>query len=506
VSTEATPHPSLLHAPRRQATARASARSSHAFGGTSVLILYLLAAAGTGLAHTLLFGADFSVSALAVASVVVSVLPALRYGWRDMPSLICLVSGARYAATAIFAKAYMLDAIDNGLYAPYQSFLVVFAGLSALTLAAFAAHLLWSRRPVFAEQYSADGLKLLLAVGFIGAVGLILIGLPARPGITATGILNVEVPGGIRGLMTAGFAIVPTAWLAFNLKTGRPPLSAGFLLGMAALVLLSITVNIRLTATNLIAATTLFLVCFRVRVSPLLLGIAGAAVLFYALVISPAIIDVRMMREGGSSSSGLDFIAVTIEQIGKHLSGDVTRAPQGPVFNYYLKYLPNTNDVVSRLTSIQELDYVVALAGDQGTVGFEKLWNGLASLLPSGFVEDKSDFNPDNILWIYGALEIGFESQLEVTPFGNAFTYGGTWFVSVSMFVIFFVFFLFFRIFCPAFRNSVFATFFIANYFAFLTGGSVMMLVGILVRTLPFDALLFWAAGRIGTDNPYQSR
>jgi hypothetical protein len=466
--------------------------------GDRLVHLYVLTAIVVGLFHTVVFGASLSVSALAIGSIVVSVLPALRYGWRDMPALICLLSGARYAASALFVKAYEFDAVDNGLYAPEMSFLVVFTGTSALTLAAFAAHLLWERKPIITETYTANGLKLLLAVGLAEAIGLILVGRPVRLGVAATGIVDIDVPGGIRGLMTGGFAMVPVAWLGLNLKTGRPLVSVSFFLAMIALIVLSMTVNIRLTATNLIAASVLFLVCFGIRVRPLLLGIAGAVALFYATIVSPAIVDVRIMREAGISSSGFDFISLHLEQIGKRLKGEVTSQDRGPVYNYYLKYLPNQNDMISRLTSIQELDYVVALAGDQGTVGLEKLWSGAAALLPAGIVDDKADYNPDSILWIYGAVEVGFESWLEVTPFGNAFTYGGTWFVFLSMFVLFLIFFIFFRIFCPRFKDSLLATFFIANYFAFLTGGTVNMLMGILIRTLPFETLLFWGASRIG--------
>jgi hypothetical protein len=501
VSSEATPHSAVLRSRRLNGAVR-----SHRPWAPRLLIYYVLAAAVGGLAHAVLFGASLSVSALAVGSVAISVLPALRYGWRDMPSLICLLSGARYSASAIFVKAYELDALDNGLYAPELSFLVVLTGTVAVTLAAFAAHLCWGRKPVFRETYSADGLKLLLLVGFIGVIGLTLIGLPARPGATATGIVAVDVSGGIRGLMMSGFAIVPIAWLALNLKAGRPLLSIGYLLAIAALVALSLTVNIRSTATSLIIASALFLVCFGVRVRPMLLAVASAAALFYALIISPAIIDVRLLRQVGSSSSGIDFIWLHLEQIGKHLSGEVTTPDRGPVYNYYLKYLPNENELISRLTSIQELDYVVALAGDQGTVGLEKLWAGTVALLPSGFVEDKTEYNPDTILWIYGVVEVGFESWFEITPYGNAFTHGGMSFVFIAMFTIFLVFFLFFRLFCPIFRDSLLATFFIANYFAFLTGGSVNMLLGILVRSLPFEVLLFLAASRVGSIRPNRSR
>ena len=60
---------------------------------------------------------------------------------------------------------------------------------------------------------------------------------------------------------------------------------------------------------------------------------------------------------------------MTIEQIGEHLSGTVTTPPSMTVYNYYLKYLPVNNDFNEQIVVVSELDYVVALAGDQGTVG-----------------------------------------------------------------------------------------------------------------------------------------
>jgi hypothetical protein len=465
------------------------------------LTVYAAAVVVFGLGHLVLLGADFACVGLAVGAVLLSMLPALRYGWRDMPALICLLSGVRYSATAIFWKALEFDALDDGLYAPQLSFVVVFTGMSAVVLAAFLAHLIWPRKPLFVERYSPAGLKTLLAVGLVGTVGIILVGTTPRPGELNTGLVYVDLLGGIRALMLDGFAIVPIAWLALNKQTGKPLLSPAFILATVAIITLSLVLNVRTSGANYLLALGLFFSCFRFPWRPLIIVPSAAVALFFALYVAPAIVDVRNIRQAGSTLSGFDFVSTTVDQIGKRITGEANNLPNLPVQNYYLKYLATTNNFIERLVVIQELDYVVALAGDQGTVGLEKFWEGTVALLPSWWVDDKSNLNPDTVLWIYGAVDPGFESFFEITPFGNAFSYGGNTFVFVSMFLLFFAFFLFFRMAAPVFDRSLFAIFLIVNYFVFMTGGGVNMLLGILFRSLPFETLLFWLVSRAGTVN-----
>src|SRR5262249_17472911 len=145
-----------------------------------------------------------------------------------------------------------------------------------------------------------------------------------------------------------------------------------------------------------------------------------------------------------------------------------------------------------------QLDFVVALAADNGTVGFDYLWAGVTDLLPSAIVEEKDSLNPDYVLWVYGALRVGHEVHIEVTAFGNAYTYGGIWFVSISIFVLFTLIFTCYRAFCPTFDRSLLATFMVAIYLHFLTASTVLTLISFLVRTMPFEILLFWSISRIG--------
>src|SRR5260370_1346410 len=68
-------------------------------------------------------------------------------------------------AAALISKFLAWDRLDNGIYAPVDSFLVVFLGTFGVVLAALAARLLWRSRPLFKERYSALGLQFLLIFG-----------------------------------------------------------------------------------------------------------------------------------------------------------------------------------------------------------------------------------------------------------------------------------------------------------------------------------------------------
>src|SRR5581483_3590743 len=123
------------------------------WGIPGYILVYLGAVTLMGLFHIAVLDADSVCVLLAVTAVGVSVIPAIFFGWRDLPALITLVAGARYASSAIIWKTLELDAIDHGLYAAEKSFEVVLIGVIAVTLGALVAHMLWRRRPLFRESY-----------------------------------------------------------------------------------------------------------------------------------------------------------------------------------------------------------------------------------------------------------------------------------------------------------------------------------------------------------------
>ena len=206
--------------------------------------------------------------------------------------------------------------------------------------------------------------------------------------------------------------------------------------------------------------------------------------------------DVRTVGASGVGLDAVGFISRTFERIEARSAGETVEDPVAAT--YYLKYLSSQNHFVERAVNVQQLDFVVALAADNGTLGFSHLWAGIKELLPSVFVEEEA-LNQPRLralgIWRY---RVGFENHIEVTAFGNAYTYGGNWFVFVSMFVLFTLIFTCYRAFCPTLDRSLLATFMVAMYLHFLTAGTVLTLISLLVRTMPFEILLFWSISRIG--------
>jgi hypothetical protein len=465
---------------------------------TNLLWLYLSGVAFLAFLQLVVFGANILPVIFAFGTIFVSILPALRFGWPDMPSLICLIAGVRFATSALVWKSLEMSALDEGLYSPELSFTVVFVGILALVLAAFGAHWCWRRPQLFVETYATSGLTLLLYLGVVMASALIIIGMPPLPGMPSISVIDLDVPGGVRALMLDGFIFFVIASLEIRRSSKTALITVRFVSVVGFILIASLILNVRLVPASLLSGIFWYFVCFRQRVSIklLLVGIVGIA--FFSLYVAPAIVDVRYYRAAQSNLSGTDFITVTFEQIGRRLTGEITNTTPEPIFNYYLKYIKNPNTFTERFVGIQELDYVVALAGDQGPVGLEKLWEGLIGILPAWFIDDKTSYNTDTILWQYGAINYGFQSWFEVTPFGNAYTYGGTRFVFLSMFIIFSIYFIFLRLFCQKFLNSLFAVFFMTNYAYLLLSGGVNMLISFTIRTLPFEVILFLFISGIG--------
>ncbi len=423
---------------------------------------------------------------LAVGAVLISIVPAKIYGWRDMPSLIVLVSGARYATSALVWKTLELDPIDQGLYAPETSFTVVLAGTAAMAAAAFLCRFVWPWPTIFRDEWSASGLILLAIYGLLSAIATILVD-----------IYQFEILGGINGLLISGFAIFPLAWLALNLRLYGKAFTYGSMVCISLLALFALYLNGRHYVATLFLAVAVFVLCFRIKLKTFHIVLFAAAVFLFGQYVAPAITDVRVFKNYRQDIGSFDFILLTLEQIEKRVTGEYVGVPSVAMGNYYLHYLRAQNDFTGRLVNVQQLDYMVALAASQGTLGYDHLWSSIIGLGPSVLVEDKTAINAaDYALWVYGALDPGGQTNIENTTFGDAYAYGGLEFVGASVFVLYAVIFVYFRLFCPVFDRKLFAAFFVAAYLHFITVSSMIGLLGMLTRMMPFDILLFWALSR----------
>lgn len=445
---------------------------------------WLLAYAGgtilLGVAHVLL-GCSPLVALLAVGAVLLSLIPASLYGWRDMPALIVLLGGVRYVTTALIWKLIDGDPLDSGLYAPLDSFTVVLVGTFAMTISAILAHLMWRGRPLLPERYSGWGYVLLIAVGF----AFVLI-------FTTIITSGLDVPGGFVGLFRTGFVLLPVAWAGYNWASKRKLWTPGFVASLAALLVGALAFNSRQGVGYSVVAIAAFVLCFRVPVRPILLVAATVGLFFFATIVAPAVSDVRIYKRQASPS---ELIELTIEQIGKRLRGDYVDPWFDPNAAYQLRYLKHANNFTNRLVSVQQLDFVVARAASQGQIGTERFYRGLWELFPAFIVSDKSTItNPDYAFWIYGVIPYGMHSFIEATPYGNAYSFGGLGFTFWSVLFAFLSVFFLLRVSCPRFSNSLLATFILATYVHEFTAGYILTIYGIAFRLLPLEILLFWAS------------
>ena len=123
--------------------------------------------------------------------------------------LITLSVGARYASSAIAWRLVTGQRLDLGLYDLHTSFFVVLCGTSAIAAAAFIAHLLYMRKPLF-EHYTPAGLEVIIAVGVVATLfGII------------TSRTGAQVLGGIGVLAGTGATLLPIGLLCYNHARGN---------------------------------------------------------------------------------------------------------------------------------------------------------------------------------------------------------------------------------------------------------------------------------------------
>lgn len=188
------------------------------------------------------------------------------------------------------------------------------------------------------------------------------------------------------------------------------------------------------------------------------------------------------------------MIGVTLDAIGNRIAGYTTdtTAIDFDTNRFALRYTESRNTLVERFVAIQQLDFLAALVQRNGAIGTDRFWAGFTELAPAFLVPEKTIImHGGYVLTVYGLLPPGVETAFEVTPYASAFSFGGYQFTFGAIFVGFLLFFLILRLLCPELKNSIMAAFILAAYIHPLTAQSVWTPFSILVRSLPFEILLF---------------
>ena len=468
-------------------TIKAVRRQPGRFGWRPIsgVALYLIAAALACGVHIAL-GGSFSVLFIAYCAVVVSAAPALVFGVRDMPSLFTLIAGAQYVSFALFWKIFEGGAFDSGLYSAHTTCVVILIGTLAQASAVFLVHVLWPRAALFKEKFTPNGTLILLGIGFSFITGRFLLS-----------VFSVSALGGVLQILGDGVRLLLTGWLGYRYYTGKPLISIHLVGILLALIVLSFASNSRQGALDGAIVATFFVLAFRVRVSlPVLAGVAVFGILFMTIV-SPAILAARGSREG---ASGLQLIENTLDQVQGRIVGRAQDTDVAEGGAYRLRYFKTRNNILPRIMVLPELDFIVAKTEQFGPVGTDRYFALLPEILPSLVVSQKiGNAQTDYKFWVYGVVAWGFVNELEITPYGDAYSYGGLPFTFATILAQNILFFLFCRLVCPRFDRSLFAVFLLATNVHGMTGGNALSLVSDLVRVMPLEFALFWLASRFGT-------
>jgi hypothetical protein len=452
-----------------------------------ILSAYTAAIVVGGLAQ-LALGADADVVGMAEGAALISVIPAFVFGVRDLPALIALSAGARFAASAIYWRLLVGRRIDIDLNDPHESFYVILCGVSAIALAVLVAHLIFNRRPLFREQYAAPGMQILVVLGAL----ITLLGLVAAS-------IKVGIAGGIGALSATGTTLLPVALMGNNLARGRPALTPGLWGIVLFLCILGVAVNSRQGVLQPLTAVFFFVLCFHVPVSRRAIVAAALGGFVFIAVISPVMIDVRSARNYATPDQmiGLTLAALDSGEV-RATAEELDRARELFGGSYAMQYTNGGGEVVQRMVNVEQMDIVVDRAHRFGQIGTARFWRGVVELLPSFMVSDKSVIRtPSYALWVYGVQYWGTESNSTLTPFGDAYAYGGIEFVIFSMFVIYLIVFLLFRIFCPKLEDSLFAVFIVASYIHLMTEQTTVGVLAMPLREFPFELAIFWTVTKV---------
>lgn len=452
---------------------------------TPLLLAYLAAVAIGGIVQAA-FGSNPGVVVLAVGAIMISAIPALFFGIRDMPSLLSLAVAARYAASAIAWRTISFKRLDLDLYNPVLSFEIILYACTAISVAALLSHLLFPRRPFFREEYAPAGLELLMAAGAIAGVFALAVAYRAT-----------ETLGGIQALASTGLTLLPLVWMHYNVTNGRPIFSPGLIMLLLVLSAAALGTNSRQGLLQPIEATASYIICFRIKVSRTAIISGALLVAFCVLFVSPLMLSVRGMR---NIVSPAEVLAYTISSAETGQTLQRYEALQKVLNNgpYAMHYTTGGGELTQRMVNVEQMDVLVDRANQFGPIGSTRFWEGLTELLPSFLVPDKSVIKaPSFAFWAYGMIPWGAESNPTPTTFGDAYSIGGIEFVVESAFVIYLLYFLFFRMFCPRFENSLFAIFVFGTYIFTMTVHTVLGMLAVLFRELPFELGLFWLASHV---------
>ena len=446
-------------------------------------------------------GTEPIILVMAFISVIVPGVVFYLFGIFNITSIFAVILLMKYGSVPFIIKTLMGDRIDVGLWATYESLLIMTVGSVLIFSALFTANIIPIKKHFLTQVFHSHDLKKYGYVFYFLGLTFGFLHVQFRPVILETGQVSSGFGGfgGFSSLLYLGI-ILSTAFLVSlgNKKTIDIKLAL-MLCGALALSLLSNTKNQFVLSLIAYAATLFFYIpgYFRSKRGWHHLGYIFFLAIVFVYVVAPLI---HITRTAGVSStpSITERAAYVLDNLSDifETSDTATLSVQDDRVRYFGAV---DSVLLDRFDMIQDMDLVVSRTEESNLIGWQPFTLSLQSITPRFLYADKPSYNDIDLI----AYNIGLTSELGVLRRTM-----GVFAVSYSMFmwpgwmvVVFFIYALWFivlrAIVRTDIRKNVWAIFFLVKYGFVFTECGVQVLMGIMLRSIPLDIITIFIVLRI---------
>lgn len=440
----------------------------------------------------LVLGADLTIVIMAFFSLILSVLILNYRGFYNILSMFGFVLCLKYTVIPVFFKTLLLERIDEGLWAPFESFAMILFGYITLYLSIYLVDIIGVKEGYY--QYTLNTKKLRMygwtffIIGYVCSI-LHVINKPEMYGYT------VERGFGGFGLFI-GLNYLGIIFYTFSYLIESNGKRAFGYVNIIMLILMFFEAMVGNTkahfGTGLLGVV--FSIIYYNKGFPfkyVLIGTLGS--LLFVFILTPAI---HYLRNPIFKTAKIDDKVMMVFEVLPKLFDPSTHIEVTDevvtIANSLFNYFPN-DILVDRIEMIQDMDLILSRIDTEPEMGFPLLAENLKKLLPS-FLVEKNDFSEVDLISFYYATRLngsaGFPTIGVFATNTAMFGYvGGTFFT----FIIFAVYFFILRLLVNAdLYKNLWGVFFMTElWLPFSERGGEALLVSIFRETFALAVVIF---------------
>ncbi|MCL1926182.1 MAG: hypothetical protein FWF95_03475 [Syntrophorhabdaceae bacterium] len=434
-------------------------------------------------------GSDSLIPLLAITAIMMGVVPVANFGVVNIGAVLVFLVAFRYVGVSLFAKLFFGQALDTNLENPLCAFLAVAVGVAAYFIGFISVNRMNVGLPLLRSITHHGLLRRISYYSFlIGFVSNLECALRVSSSIPVWNISSAFMP-------FLHLSLISAAASSITRSDERRIFDVWVVVVLAVEIIFSFIQNSRAMIVEVFLALILTDIAFRGKITKKQITSAIIAILLL-IIITPVFLVVRNFREDLGWKERIFFTMQVFTRLdeandsySKYLYMLDAEALTG---KFYLNYYEMPNNLLERVSLVNNTDLFMDGANSIGYVKFEVIGRAIKFALPRFFVPDKPvDYSEGDWLHYYYTGEYRYGNFLSSPLVGVGYVSFG-W-VGVFVFPLFISIIMFLIIKKATgldIQNNVWAIFILASINNTFVEGGFQGNMAVILRVLPQEIIV----------------